>query len=190
MTYTDATRVNTGRCNGPGIFASNIFDSQDSLSIGIREYVDSKIAETLHGHSCHGSHRTSVDAPANHIKSGLPPLKRLPVAMHILHGVKHFGPFAFMYGSNTYHLQLGIIGIYMLVVLFATFIGPKTLCITIWRLAIALLTYGIAGRLLMWNHGAQDDLLLAPVLYIAGSVYNAVCDVLDQFGALHVQPNV
>jgi hypothetical protein len=32
-------------------FASNIFDDQDALSVGIREYVESKIAESLHKHS-------------------------------------------------------------------------------------------------------------------------------------------
>ncbi|KAF3049035.1 hypothetical protein E8E11_007808 [Didymella keratinophila] len=155
--------------NRQKLFASNIFDDQDSLSAGIREYVESKIAEALNGHSC--------------------ACPRIPTNTNILQGGKRIGPYILVHSSNTYNVQKVIVIFYLCIITLAAFFGPKTFFITTWRLAIALTVYFAAGRFLGWQKKAHPDLLLAPVLYATGAMHNILCDAINQYGIFKVYLN-
>ncbi|KAJ4371847.1 hypothetical protein N0V86_008401 [Didymella sp. IMI 355093] len=176
-------------------FASNIFDDQDSLSAGIREYVKSKIAEAFYQHLCDCPVRAplnitakfELDNSADVSRSSS--FKRIATNTNILHGPKRVGPFTFEHSPNTYTLQKSIVGIYVCIITLAAFIGPKTLLLTTWRLFVTLLTYFVIVRLLSWHKNAHPDLLLAPVFYAAGAIHNMFCDAVDQCGIFKIYLN-
>jgi hypothetical protein len=180
--------------SGQKSFAFNIFDDQDSLSAGIREYVESKIAEVFHRHSCACLVRAPLNITANfELDNGgelsHSSFKRVPTNRNILHGSKHIGPYVLEHSPNTYHLQKGIAAISLFIIMFAALIGPKTFALIIWRLSVALITYFVTGRLPGWQDKAQPDLLLAPALYAAGVLYNIFCDAVAQYGIFKVHLN-
>lgn len=177
-------------------FVSNIFDDQDSLSAGICEYVKSKIAETLHGHSCGCPVRSPVNITARfELDSGSGDLsrttsfKRISMDTNFLYGPKRFGPFTFGHSPRTYNLQKGIVAIYFLILVPAAFAGPKTLSLTVWRLSVALSTYFVAGHLLGWEKYVEPDMFLVPVFYAIALVRNFFCDAVDQYGIFKVYLN-
>ncbi|KAJ8118139.1 hypothetical protein OPT61_g823 [Boeremia exigua] len=164
---------------------------ESPLSTDNHKEVPIKVAETAH--ECSG--KCPVRSPMTiTLKLKIQPkkdvpnhaTKRLPINANIFEGPKRIGPFVFAESSNTRNLQLGMIGIYTLTILFAAFIGPKTLSITLWKLAVALLAYYITGRLLGWEVDAQSDFVLAPVLHMAGVAQKVLYDAVDGFGVLEI----
>jgi hypothetical protein len=125
-------------------FASNLFDEQDSLGAGIREYVESKIAEAFHGHSCACPVRAPLNITAKfELDNGgelsrSSSFKRIPTNSNMLHGSKRIGPYIIEHSSNTYNVRRGVVIIYLCILTLAAFIGPKTFFTTTWRLAVAL----------------------------------------------------
>lgn len=53
-------------------------------------------------------------------------------------------------------------------------------------MCITLASYYFSGRLLVWEMGAQSDLLLAPAVYVAIHLLNIVSNVIDQYGMFKV----
>ncbi|KAH6629251.1 hypothetical protein C7974DRAFT_413065 [Boeremia exigua] len=147
----------------------------DSLDVSVREYVDSKTTKALHEPPCNCPSRTPLNLV---VKFGLESvgemptssLKRFPIDTNIFFGPKRVGPFVLPPSSNTYHVQLGIIGVYTLIILFSAIIGPKTMFLTVWRLSVSLICYAMLGRFLGYNVETRQDFLLAPGLYVAGHV--------------------
>ncbi|KAF2993021.1 hypothetical protein E8E13_001163 [Curvularia kusanoi] len=171
-------------------FASNIFDDQDSLSVGIREYVDSKIAEVLHKHSQHEIVHTSLNVVA---KLQLPAKKgmseRSPPDTDAINGSRRLGPWVLNASSETHNLQMGISGMYMLVVMFSALLGPKILFSTLWKLLVFLSSYAVAEQMFGWRSDAHPDLLLAPLVHMKHAVQNAVCNLLEHYVSFQARLN-
>ncbi|KAL1598147.1 hypothetical protein SLS59_007157 [Nothophoma quercina] len=125
-------------------YASNIFDDKDCLSAGIREYVESKIAEAFHKHSCDCPVRAPLHIMAtfevnnSDIVSQGPSLKRIPTNLPLLHDCKPIGPVVLKDSTTTSSAQLGIIYVYAFFVIFKALAGPGPLFIVLWRMCIAL----------------------------------------------------
>ena len=179
-------------------FASNVFDDTDALSAGIREYVESKIAESLHRHSppAPSPHATtSFTTFLNTLGTGNGNGVNLTVKLRLPDPTaaspssqstgalfpptttttlpNRLGPLPLPPTPNTLPLHLGITAIYTLTLLFAAFLGPLTLLATLWRMAALLAGYAVFSRLCGWDGdaaGVGGDLLLAPAL--------RVCDIL------------
>ncbi|KAJ4313865.1 hypothetical protein N0V94_006731 [Neodidymelliopsis sp. IMI 364377] len=127
--------------------ASNIFDDEDSLSAGIREYVESKIAHAFFEHRCNcppsEAEKLIIDHPADVSRSTLP--KKVHRRTNFLNGHRNIGPYAIKGSHFANTAQTGIISIYVGVAFISALLGPKTFCITLWRFGVALLMYlGIA----------------------------------------------
>ncbi|KAF2623558.1 hypothetical protein BU25DRAFT_424810 [Macroventuria anomochaeta] len=173
-------------------FALNIFDDQDSLSAGIREYVESKIAQAFSKHRCGCPVRSpinftvkfEVDNLGNVSRSS--PFKTIPRGADILFGHKTMGPFTITNGRLAINFQIGIIALYLLLLFFSAFTGPKTFLLTVWRISVALLAYAVICSLCNWKLSTGSDLLLAPIVLVAIAMQNPCCDILDQYGIFRV----
>ena len=115
-----------------------------------------------------------------------PSLKRIPTNLPLLHGCKRIGPVVLKDSPTTSSAQLGIIYVYAFFVIFKALAGPGPLFIFLWRMCITLASYYFSGRLLVWEMGAQSDLLLAPAVYVAIHLLNIVSNVIDQYGMFKV----
>ncbi len=170
--------------------ASDVLKVQDSLTAEDRKLLENEVAEAVCQPSCKSSaHRPVIitieikvekedDVPKRSTS------KRTPT--NILDGTKRIGPFVFEGSSNTRNYQLVAISTYAFIILFAAFIGPKLMLITLWKLFVALIAYIIAGRLFGWEIDGEVDIVIAPVVCAAYTVHNAVCDAIDRCAILKV----
>jgi hypothetical protein len=145
--------------------ASNIFDDKDSLSAGIREYVESKIAQAFFEHRCNcppsEAEKLRIDYPVEESRSTCP--KKVPQRTNILNGHKSIGPYAIEGSHFANTVQIGVISMYLAVAFVSALVGPKMFCITLWRFGIALLMYLGIARLCDWQLTWESDVLLAPI---------------------------
>lgn len=179
--------------------ASNIFDSRDPLSNGIREYVDAKIAKVLHGTerrdgpSGDGSALLTAKIylnPDTPITSSTALSGDVVVDAGIFEGAKRLGPFHLTASSLTYNLQWAIIALVALVVLVAAFSGPKTLFLMLWKMSVVLLGYRMLGKMLGWEDDMSEDVIMASVSYVAILVWSQICGAFDRRLKLRIEGDV
>lgn len=186
-------------------FASNIFDDTDALSTGIRKYVESKIAESLHKHDLPApdsraatSFNTFLNTVGTSNGINLTVKLRLPdttapspssqstgalfttntntnSTTTILDAPKRIGPLPLAPTPNTLTLQLGICAIYILTLLFAAFLSHLTLLVTLWRVTAVLAGYAVFSRLCGWD---SDSSGFEGDLLLAPAVW--VCEILGR----------
>lgn len=194
-------------------FASNIFDDTDALSAGIREYVESKIAESFHDRSPPPPPPPSrLNNPLTALPFGTPlnlAVKlRFPSHTHahpspsslphrarfitsILHDdPKRLGPFVFAYSHSIAVLQLGICLLYVLALLFAALAGPLALLVIFWRTTVFLVGYALLGSLCGWSSDEGADLLLVPALFATDAVRKEVQRVVQRYVKCKVEVQV
>ncbi|KAF2030451.1 hypothetical protein EK21DRAFT_111974 [Setomelanomma holmii] len=168
---------------------SNIFDNEDSLSQGIREYVSSKIAEAIaafeqkHSAGCMPPDTTesSVVGPKQvnlNIKissSGtsaetIEPSTSLHSPQQLLRNVKKLGPFPIRRDGLATRAQSAIAIAYIGLILVAALRGRTCL---LWMVC-NILTYALVYAIMMWRFGfirdvndLTDDVFVAPVFNCA-----------------------
>lgn len=156
-------------------FVSNIFDYDSSLSQGIREYVTSKIAEALAEHD--RAHRSNVDARANssvHITikvDGIGLLEAEKPTRPSINDKKDdmsaqpstIGPVTINSPLLARNAQLVVLTLYVVTLLGASLLGPRSLLLVIWRMAITLGMYTAVLQQLSWTGNVERDVFLAPV---------------------------
>lgn len=187
-------------------FASNIFDDNDSLSQGIREYVASKITEALLEHDRklvrESGEVERTETVENMVSDGaallnitinfdllnLAKLKRACGATHAaplpgaLKGPKRLDPLIIKPSIAT-KLQSGVIVIYGMLLVAAAVVGPAAFFLMLWRLAsFLLIQLFVVSRVLACDEWSSD-VGLAPAFYL----YHASLRLLKQCGALLAQ---
>ncbi|EDU49398.1 hypothetical protein PtrSN002B_007472 [Pyrenophora tritici-repentis] len=75
------------------------------------------------------------------------------------------GPFTLTHAHIARDLQLSIVAFYVILLLGSAFLGPKTLALTVWRMAIVLGVYAAAVCHLGWTERLECDVLLAPMFF-------------------------
>jgi hypothetical protein len=70
--------------------------------------------------------------------------------------------------------------IYVVALLGALLLGPKTFLLTIWRMAIMLGMYTALLRQLGWTENLECDVFLAPVVFVAGAATGMGEQLLEQ----------
>jgi hypothetical protein len=83
--------------------------------------------------------------------------------------------------SNTQALQLGICALYILTLLFAAFLSPLTLLVTLWRMTAFLAGYAVFSRVCGWDGEGGADLLLVPALCIIRVVGKELRKVVQRY---------
>lgn len=170
-------------------FASNVFDDQDSQSAGIMKYVESKIAEAFHKHTCDCPVSSPVkvtaaarfDFDGGDYRTKNSDGRHTSASNNILHGRRRIDPFLLKDTSTTSHTQMGIIDIYLVIILLSAFSGPKTCFLAVWKFCIALVAYRGASQPLGVKVDLQADILLAPALYVAIRLQNIICDAIGEY---------
>ncbi|KAF1940347.1 hypothetical protein EJ02DRAFT_494906 [Clathrospora elynae] len=178
--------------------ASNIFDDDSSLSQGIREYVASKIAEALvkqdkkHLGRVQATAVAPVQVTINIDVTGLAKtgvhndVEKDATKMLLLSGSKTAGSLTITHPRIATDVQLGVIAIYTILLLRATFLGPKALLLTLWRMAVILAVYTASLTHLGWSEHLRRDVLLAPVFYAGNGVQNMGGRLLNELRAMAV----
>jgi hypothetical protein len=180
-----------GRSSHRKSFASNVFDVDSSLSQGIRGYVTSKIAEALAEQE--RAHRSDVNAmayPSVHIKIKVDGISLLRAEKHTRLSISDkktdmftqsntIGPITITSALLARHVQLVILVLYAVALLCASLLGPRTLLLIIWRMAVALGMYTVVLRQLRWTENVERDVFLAPVSFSANVVMEIVMKVLN-----------
>lgn len=188
----DDTYVNYDSSSLRRSFASNIFDDNDSLSRGIREYVASKIAEAV----VEQERRIHALVPATPsqmlitfkfdgaMNAGdlFQGIENHSPTFNLLEGPKYIGPMAISHPRLASNIQSLAIAMYVVIVSGAALLGPKTLGLALWRIAVMLVVYVATGRHLGWCEDAQKEVLLAPVAYIIGVIRGSGKDVASRLG--------
>ncbi|CAN9090166.1 unnamed protein product [Alternaria alternata] len=168
-----------GRSSHRKSFASNIFDDDSSLSQGIREYITSKIAEALAEHD--RAHCSNVDATTNPSvhntikvdyiclskaeKPIRPSTSDKKTDMFTLPST--IGPVTITSPLLARNAQLVVLTLYAVALLGASLLGPRSLLLVIWRMAIALGMYTAVLQQLSWTENVERDVFLAPVFFFA-----------------------
>ncbi|RYO13144.1 hypothetical protein AA0111_g12340 [Alternaria arborescens] len=180
-----------GRSSHCKSFASNVFDVDSSLSQGICGYVTSKIAEALAEQE--RAHRSDVNAmayPSVHIKIKVDGISLLRAEKHTRLSISDkktdmftqsntIGPITITNAPLARHVQLFILVLYAVALLCASLLGPRTLLLIIWRMAVALCMYTVVLRQLRWTENVERDVFLAPISFSANVVKEIVMKVLD-----------
>jgi hypothetical protein len=157
-------------------FASNIFDDNDSLSQGVREYVTNKIAEALveHDKKVDGRIQTSTSGPVrfviNVVLTGLAKASETSGVngdepkLDIFTDESTIGPLPLTRSSVAKNLKLGMIAVYAIALLGAALMGPKSLLLALWRFSVVFAVYAVIAQQRSWGVNVKNDVLLAPVL--------------------------
>jgi hypothetical protein len=178
----DGRKVHTardGRSSHRKSFASNIFGDNNSLSQGIREYITSKIAEALAEHD--RAHCSNVNARANpsvHITikvDGVGLLEAEKPTRPSISDKKNdmsaqpstIGPVTITSPLLARNAQLVVLTFYAGALLGASLLGPRSLLLVIWRMAIAFGMYTAVLQQLSWTENVERDVFLAPVSFFA-----------------------
>ena len=168
-----------GRSSHRKSFASNIFDDNNFLSQGIREYITSKIAEALAEHDrAHCSDVNAMAKPSVHITIKVDGIGLLEAEKPIRPSIsdKRTDMFAqpSTIGSVTITspllariAQLVVLTLYAVALLGASLLGLRGLLLVIWRMAIALGMYTAMLQQLSWTENVERDVFLAPVFSFA-----------------------
>jgi hypothetical protein len=155
--------------------ASNIFDDDDELSQGVREYVTSKIAEALmeHDKKVHGRMQTAAGPPVQIIvninlaslakTSDTLDMKSDEAKPNILTGGSIIGPLPLTHPIVAKNLRLGMIAVYAIALLGAALMGPKSLLLASWRFSVVFAVYAVIAQQRSWGVNVENDVLLAPV---------------------------
>ncbi|KAI4604580.1 hypothetical protein J4E80_011022 [Alternaria sp. BMP 0032] len=175
-------------------FASNIFDDDSSLSQGIREYVTSKIAEALAEHN--RERQGDGDATVNNIGPLNLIIKIDAAALAKANTSKRsigddgkigdfperltIGPFEISNAQLERDIQFGVMAVYAIAFLSASLLGPKTLLLTLWKLAIFMGVYAALLRHLSWTEKVERDVLLAPVCFVVSVATGMGEQLLEQ----------
>ncbi|KAI5366937.1 hypothetical protein J4E82_010955 [Alternaria postmessia] len=160
-------------------FASNIFHDDRSLSQSIREYVTSKIAEVLAEHD--RAHRSNVDARSNpsvHITIRVDGIGLLEAEKPTRPSISDkkddmsaqpstIGPVTITSPLLARNAQMVVLTLYAVTLLGASLLGPRSLLIVIWRMAIALGMYTAVLQQLSWTKNVERDVFLAPIFFFA-----------------------
>jgi len=168
-----------GRSSHRKSFASNIFDDDSSLSQGIRKYITSKIAEALAEHD--RAHCSNVDATTNpsvHITikvGGIGLLEAEKPTRPSISDKKDdmsaqpstIGPVTITSPLLARNAQRVALTLYAVALLGASLLGPRSLLLVIWRMAIALGMYTAVLQQLSWTGNIEHDVFLAPVFFFA-----------------------
>ena len=168
-----------GRSSHRKSFSSNIFDDDSSLSQGIRECITSKIAEALTEHD--RAHCSNVDARANPSvhntimvddiclskaeKPIRPSTSDKKTDMFTLPST--IGPVTITSRLLAQNVQLIVLTLYAVALLGASLLGPRSLLLVIWRMAIALGMYTAVLQQLSWTENVEHDVVLTPVFFFA-----------------------
>lgn len=159
--------------------ASNIFDDNDSLSQGIREYVASKIAEAIKDHDVKLSNaqqdivamQMQLNVKINYSTLALNTLIQLlnrdSPPIDLWTSPKSIGPFSINHARTATLLQSATLAFLALAMLLAVLSGPKELSLVLWQSAVILGSYAAALKYFGCAGHVERDLLLAPVLYCA-----------------------
>ncbi|RMZ68847.1 hypothetical protein GMOD_00002723 [Pyrenophora seminiperda CCB06] len=75
------------------------------------------------------------------------------------------GPVTITHSRLARYLQLSIMALYTILLVASAFLGPKTLALAVWRMAIGLGVYAVAVWRLGWAGRLERDVLLAPVFF-------------------------
>jgi hypothetical protein len=180
------------RSSGRKSFASNIFDDDSSLSQGIREYVTSKIAEGLAEYD--RTHASESDATASrplHLAlrvnaTGLAKAKK-STGLDVVNAktdlsteASTIGPLEITNATLAKDSQLVVVAIYLVALLAASLLGPKTLLLAVWRMSIVLGIYAALLRQLNWTRNVERDVFLAPMFFAASVTSGIGEQLLDQ----------
>ncbi|CAN9079655.1 unnamed protein product [Alternaria alternata] len=171
--------VRDGRSSHRKSFTSKIFDDDSSLSQGIREYITSKIAEALAEHD--RAHCSNVDTRANpsvHITIKVDDIGLSKAEKPIRPSISDkktdmftqpstIGPVTITSPLLAQKAQLVILTLYVVALLGASLLGPRSLLFVIWRMAIALGVYTAVLQQLSWTGNVERDVFLAPVFSFA-----------------------
>jgi hypothetical protein len=172
----DTTLIEDDDSGGRRSFVSNVFNDNDSLSQGIREYVTSKISEALveHDRDGHGRMQTAAGPPvqiivnmnlANLAKtSDTLDIKSDEAKRDILTGGSTIGPITLTRPIVAKNLRLGMIAVYAIALLGAALMGPKSLLLAFWRFSVIFAVYAVIAQQRSWSVNVENDVLLAPVL--------------------------
>ncbi|KAL1801764.1 hypothetical protein ACET3X_002106 [Alternaria dauci] len=170
---------NEGRSSHCNSLAPNILDGDSSLNKKIRAYITSKIAEALVEHD--RTHADQGDATVNppiHVTikidaAGLAEATKLRTSITgdnkaVTHnGPSSMGPLKITSAQLARNAQLAIMAFYAVTLLGASLLGPKTLLLTVWRMAIMLTLYAVVLRQLNWILDLERDTFLSPVFFTA-----------------------
>jgi hypothetical protein len=158
-------------------FVSNIFDDDDLLSQGIREYVTSKIAEALveHDKKVHGHMQAATSPPLQVVVNlDLASFQKTSETSELNGNETKLD--AFIEESNigplplTHHpivaknLRLGMITVYAIALLGTALMGPKSLLLAFWRFSVVFAVYALIARQRNWGVSVENDVIFAPVL--------------------------
>jgi hypothetical protein len=177
--YGHAETAGDGHSSHRKSFASNIFHDDRSLSQSIREYVNSKIAEVLAEHD--RAHRSNVDARSNpsvHITIRVDGIGLLEAEKPTRPSISDkkddmsaqpstIGPVTITSPLLARNAQLVVLTLYAVTLLGASLLGPRSLLIVIWRMAIALGMYTAVLQQLSWTKNVERDVFLAPIFFFA-----------------------
>ncbi|KAG9188940.1 hypothetical protein G6011_05808 [Alternaria panax] len=171
-------------------FTFKIFDDNSSLSQGIREYVNSKIAEALAEHE--RAHFTNCDTLTS-------PLLQFTIKIDAAGGSRwntsasisdkktdlfrvpsSIGPLKNKSSLPARNIQLVIMALYVITFLGALLLRPKTLLLAVWRLTIMLVLYTALRCQLNWTENVERDVFVAPVFFTAGLAKGMTMQLLDQ----------
>ncbi len=100
--------------------------------------------------------------------------------MHLLTSPKSIGPYDIEHPDVAIYLQLAVVIMYTMMVLIAALLGPKTLFITLWKMAVVLLGYTSALHCLDYDKEKPNDVLLAPIFFVGFMARVKVVQVTDK----------
>lgn len=93
------------------------------------------------------------------------------------------GPFTITHARIARDVQLGIFALYIVLLLGSAFLGPKTLAITVWRMAIGLGVYAVAVYHLGWAEHLEHDVFLVPVFFAFSVAQGVGGQMIEQIRA-------
>lgn len=175
--FPDTSTIHEDHNSPQKSLASNIFDDEDLLSQGVREYVATKIAETISDHGVWRirQERASAKAPMHFIlninipkvyQDFLETTKRIESDCGQLWSLpQKLGPVTLGNKSTIKLLQNILILLVSIVLLGSALSGPKDLFLMLWGILVLLGIYATVARQLDWSLDFKEDLLLAPVVY-------------------------
>ncbi|KAL1792989.1 hypothetical protein ACET3X_009496 [Alternaria dauci] len=181
-------------------FASNIFDDDSSLSQGIREYVTSKIAKAL------AKHNRKFQGDGNPMVSNINPLNlvikidatgfaRTATSEGLMRDDRKIGDFPERFTIGPFEIgnahlerdvQFGVMAMYAVALLCASLQGPKSLLLSLWKMAIVFGIYAAMLRQLHWTEDVDRDVLLVPVFFVASVTTGMGEQLLEQMRMMMV----
>ncbi|KAH7397458.1 hypothetical protein BKA66DRAFT_566564 [Pyrenochaeta sp. MPI-SDFR-AT-0127] len=157
--------------------ALQVLNINDAYSRAIREFVAGEIHEARAKNEQHSvEHAIANATPGVHITVNFRLLtfskfdangtiERKNEKLDLLGSPTSLGPFLINHARLATDLQLTVVAIYLTILLYSAFSGPKTILLTLWRMGVALSVYGLILRQLGMKNWVHCDLLLSPVLY-------------------------